>query len=149
MVGMTGAEAAGDLRSTPAGELHDRFVDWFPPPPERAASLAVTYLGHLGGLRVCLSAHPPHDLMRASDPGEINYSMPARRLTYEQIADDLAARIVAGEYPPHTHLPSQREIAALYSVSVATVEKVHILLRARGLTYGVPGRGVFVAERES
>lgn len=75
--------------------------------------------------------------------------MPARRLTYEQIADDLAARILAGEYPPGTRLPSQREIAALYSVSVATVEKVHIILRERGLTYGVPGRGVFVAEADA
>lgn len=75
--------------------------------------------------------------------------MPARRLTYEQIADDLESRIVAGEYPPNAQLPSQREIATLYSVSVATVEKVHIILRERGLTYGVPGRGVFVAERDS
>ena len=73
--------------------------------------------------------------------------MPARRLTYEQIAEDLAARILAGEYPPHTALPSLRELAALYSVSVPTIQKAHIILRARGLTYGVPGAGVFVEER--
>lgn len=72
---------------------------------------------------------------------------PARRLTYEQIADDLAARIAAGEYPPHTPLPSMRELATLYSVSVPTIQKVHIVLRQRGLTYGVPGAGVFVEER--
>jgi len=75
--------------------------------------------------------------------------MPARRLTYEQIADDLAARIVAGEYPPHTALPSLRELAALYSVSVPTIQKAQIILRSLGMTYGVPGAGVYVEDRES
>ncbi|MBM7083587.1 GntR family transcriptional regulator [Micromonospora sp. MMS20-R2-29] len=70
--------------------------------------------------------------------------MAVRRLTYEQIADDIAARIAAGEYPPHTALPSVRQLAALYSVSTGTIDKVQIVLRTRGLTYGVPGRGVFV-----
>lgn len=69
---------------------------------------------------------------------------PARRMTYEQIADDLASRIASGEYPPHTKLPSNRELAGLYSVSMGTLAKVQILLRERRLTYGVPGAGVFV-----
>ena len=69
---------------------------------------------------------------------------PARRMTYEQIAEDLAGRIKSGEYPPHTKLPSNRELADLYSVSVATIDKVHIWLRGRRLTYGVPGAGVYV-----
>ena len=69
---------------------------------------------------------------------------PARRMTYEQIADDLAARIRSGEYPPHTKLPSNRELSDLYSVSMGTVAKVQTVLRERGLTYGVPGAGVFV-----
>ncbi len=73
--------------------------------------------------------------------------MPARRLTYEQIAEDLAARIAAGEYLPHTALPSMRELASLYSVSVPTIQKAHIVLRAWGLTYGVPGAGVYVEDR--
>lgn len=75
--------------------------------------------------------------------------MPARRMTFQQIADDLAARIESGEYPPHTKLPSNRQLAALYSVSVGTIDKVHIVLRNRGLTYGVPGSGVFVEGPES
>jgi DNA-binding GntR family transcriptional regulator len=70
-----------------------------------------------------------------------------RRMTFTQIADDLAARIESGEYPPHTELPSTRQLADLYSVSVGTIDKVHIVLRQRGLTYGVPGRGVFVEDR--
>ena len=66
---------------------------------------------------------------------------PARRMTFQQIADDLAARINSGEYPPHTRLPSNRELADLYSVSMGTVAKVHILLRERRLTYGGARRG--------
>lgn len=74
---------------------------------------------------------------------------PARRMTYEQIADDLAARIASGEYPPNTKLPSNRQLAALYSVSTGTIERVHIVLRERRLTYGVPGAGVFVEGADS
>lgn len=74
---------------------------------------------------------------------------PARRMTYEQIADDLAARMASGEYPPHTKLPSNRQLADLYSVSMGTIAKVHIVLRSLGLTYGVPGAGVFVEGPES
>lgn len=72
---------------------------------------------------------------------------PIRRMTSEQIADDLAARIESGEYPPHGKLPSIRELADLYSVSPGTIAQVQRLLRERGLTYGVPGAGVFVEER--
>lgn len=73
--------------------------------------------------------------------------MPARWLTYEQIAADLADRIDRGEYAPGSKLPSNRALADLYSVSTATIERVHIVLRQRGLTYGQVGRGVFVADR--
>ncbi|MEU8298575.1 winged helix-turn-helix domain-containing protein [Micromonospora sp. NPDC048909] len=65
-------------------------------------------------------------------------------MTYEQIANDLAARIESGEYRPHTKLPSNRELSDLYSVSTGTIAQVQRVLRERGLTYGVPGAGVFV-----
>lgn len=68
------------------------------------------------------------------------------RMTYHQIADDLAARVIGGEYPPGTKLPTHRELAALYSVSGSTIEKVVLLLRARGLIYGEQGVGIFVVE---
>ncbi|HEY9476517.1 MAG TPA: winged helix-turn-helix domain-containing protein [Mycobacteriales bacterium] len=71
-----------------------------------------------------------------------------RRMTYEEIADDLAARIESGEYPPGSLLPSVSKLAELYSVSRATVDKTLIVLRLRGLTEGVPGRGTFVRARE-
>jgi hypothetical protein len=33
VLGSAFVEAAADLRGTPAGELHDRFVGWMPPLP--------------------------------------------------------------------------------------------------------------------
>ena len=83
----------------------------------------------------CTSGHPHAQ--------EVS-TVAVRRLTYEQIADDIAARIAGGEYPPHTRLPSTRQLADLYSVSAGTIAKVQIVLRTRGLTYGIPGGGVFI-----
>ena len=74
---------------------------------------------------------------------------PARRMTSAQIADDIASRIASGDYPPHTRLPSNRELADLYSVSMGTIARVHIRLRQLGLTYGIPGGGVYVESPKS
>jgi DNA-binding GntR family transcriptional regulator len=69
------------------------------------------------------------------------------RLTYRQIADDLAERIQRGEYPPGSPLPKYRELAELYSVSQATAARAYGLLRDRGTVIGEPGRGMFVPDR--
>ncbi|MET9303182.1 winged helix-turn-helix domain-containing protein [Micromonospora aurantiaca] len=70
-------------------------------------------------------------------------------MTNEQIVSDLAERIASGEYPAHSKLPSMRELADLYSVSVGTIAEVHRRLKERGLTYGVPGAGVYVEGPDS
>lgn len=72
--------------------------------------------------------------------------MPAIPLTYVQIADDLTARIEAGEYPPGERIPSYRQLGEMYSVHWTTAAKSVSLLRDRGLVVGAPGRGVYVAE---
>lgn len=66
-----------------------------------------------------------------------------RRLTYGEIADDLAERITLGEYPPGSKLPSYTELGQLYDVSYATVHRAVRILRERGVVYGEPGRGTF------
>lgn len=70
-----------------------------------------------------------------------------RRMSYREIADDLAARIASGEYPPDSKLPSYSQLADLYSVSYATAHRAIQSLTDRGLVVGEPGRGVFVRER--
>lgn len=69
-----------------------------------------------------------------------------RRLTQRQIAVDLAERIRNGEYPPGSQLPSYRQLADLYSVSVSTAQRVILILSVQGLVQGEPGRGTFVVD---
>jgi DNA-binding GntR family transcriptional regulator len=71
------------------------------------------------------------------------------KMTYRQIANDLAQRIRNGEYPPGYELPSYAQLAELYSVSTATASRAYGLLHDRGLIVGSPGRGVFVADQPS
>lgn len=68
------------------------------------------------------------------------------KLTYRQIADDLEERIRRGEYAPGADLPKYRELAELYSVSIATAARAYGLLRDRGVVIGAPGRGMSVPE---
>lgn len=72
-----------------------------------------------------------------------------RRLTYRQIADDLADRIRSGEYQPGQQLPTYKEAADLYDVSEATAYRAMSLLIDRGLAVGEQGRGTFVREDSS
>jgi len=69
-------------------------------------------------------------------------------LDYRGIADDIAARIAAGEYPPGSKIPSYSQLATLYSVSISTAQRAVIVLRERGLVQGAQGRGVYVRERD-
>lgn len=68
------------------------------------------------------------------------------RMTFRDIANDLAARIRNGEYPPGSLIPSYADLADLYSVSTATAYRAVSLLTDRGLVRGEQGRGVFVVE---
>jgi GntR family transcriptional regulator len=67
-----------------------------------------------------------------------------RHLTQREIVADIAARIESGEYAPGDKLPSYTEMAALYSVSRATAQRVVLVLSTMGLVEGRPGLGVFV-----
>lgn len=74
--------------------------------------------------------------------------MPAVPMSSGQIADDLAARIAAGEYPPGSKLPSYAELGQLYNVASSTAARVILILRERGIVVGVPGRGVYVPDAD-
>lgn len=73
--------------------------------------------------------------------------MPARRQTYREIADDMEERIALGEYVRGSRLPSYRQLADIYSVSVSTAYRAVVLLQDRGLVEGEPGVGLYVARR--
>jgi GntR family transcriptional regulator len=63
--------------------------------------------------------------------------------TYLQVADDLAARITAGEFT--ARLPSERALAAEYGVNYGTVRRGFSMLRDRGMIVTRQGRGSFVS----
>lgn len=72
----------------------------------------------------------------------------ARHLTYREIAADLADRIMRGEYPPRSRLPSYHELAALYDVGYQTAARaVRVLREQYGMAYGEQGRGLYVEDR--
>jgi GntR family transcriptional regulator len=68
-------------------------------------------------------------------------------MTADEIADDLADRIQAGEYKPGSRLPTYRDLMDLYDVGYTTIYNVVVRLRARGLVRGAQGRGVYVVDR--
>jgi DNA-binding GntR family transcriptional regulator len=62
---------------------------------------------------------------------------------YRQIADDLRARMEAGEYPPDSRLPSKAELMSRYHVALATVNSAIGELRRLGLAETIQGVGTF------
>ncbi|UQU61993.1 GntR family transcriptional regulator [Couchioplanes caeruleus] len=61
------------------------------------------------------------------------------------IADDLTAKIRAGDLAPGTMLPPQKTLSARYGVTLATLRQALQKLEDDGLVSQEPGRGTFVA----
>jgi GntR family transcriptional regulator, uxu operon transcriptional repressor len=72
----------------------------------------------------------------------------ARRL-YRQIADQIAGLIAAGEFPPGSRLPAERELAAKLGVSRASVREAIISLEIGGLVEVRVGTGIFVIAKRA
>jgi GntR family transcriptional regulator len=81
--------------------------------------------------------------------------MPTRRPTFEvdspiplyiQIKDALRAGILDGEYPPHSRMPSESELQAMFDVSRITIRQALGDLQKEGLIFKVHGKGSFVSQ---
>ena len=68
---------------------------------------------------------------------------------YRQIADQIANLIAAGEFPPGSRLPAERELAASLGVSRASVREAIISLEIGGLVEVRVGTGIFVTAPEA
>lgn len=75
--------------------------------------------------------------------------VPAVPMSSNAIYLDLRDRIQRGEagYRPGDRLPTQDELADLYSVSRATITRAYLLLTHDGLIESRGGAGTYVAER--
>lgn len=71
-------------------------------------------------------------------------SIVTRPHLYEQLANDLRAKIRDGTYPPGAKLPSTSALCAEYGVSETVVRFAMQILRFEGLIEGQQGKGVFV-----
>lgn len=65
---------------------------------------------------------------------------------YRQIADDLRARIEAGEYPVDSQLPTKPELMGRYGAALGTIDSAIGVLRSLGLVETRQGAGMYVRE---
>ena len=68
------------------------------------------------------------------------------RTRFRQIVAKLADDIRTGKLSPGDRLPTHRELAEEYGISLGTATKVYAELDAMGLTVGEVGRGTFVRQ---
>jgi GntR family transcriptional regulator len=66
---------------------------------------------------------------------------------YRGLADQLRARIKAGEYLPESTLPKQEELAKAFQVNVKTVRQAVAVLESEGLVTPIRRRGTVVRGR--
>jgi GntR family transcriptional regulator len=65
---------------------------------------------------------------------------------YAQIKDALRARILDGTYAPHSQMPSEYELCAMFDVSRITVRQALGDLQKEGLLFKLHGKGTFVSK---
>ena len=65
---------------------------------------------------------------------------------YQQIVDQITAKVMAGDWTPGQALPSIRELASASRVSVITVKRAYAELMAAGIIVTRHGMGSFVAD---
>ena len=68
---------------------------------------------------------------------------------YDQIKTQIKAQIIAGELSADELLPSIRGLAKDLRISFITTKRAYDDLEAEGFLYTVPGKGCFVAARNT
>ena len=63
---------------------------------------------------------------------------------YQQLAGILRKKIMEGDWPPQSPIPSERQLESLYSVSRPTIRQAIELLIHEGFLYREHGKGTFV-----
>src|SRR5471032_2756785 len=65
---------------------------------------------------------------------------------HTQLRDVLRARILDGQYPQDSQMPSESELGTLFKVSRITVRQALGDLQKEGLIFKIHGKGTFVAK---
>lgn len=69
------------------------------------------------------------------------------RAKYQQVADDLRAKIADGTYGIDSDLPSTSRLMNTYAVSSTVAKSAVKELKSEGLVAGQPGKGVYVLRK--
>ncbi len=64
---------------------------------------------------------------------------------YEQIEQDIVMQVQKGILKPNEQLPSLRQLSAQLSLNINTVKRAFSELEAKGVTYSVAGKGIFIS----
>jgi GntR family transcriptional regulator len=80
-----------------------------------------------------------------SEPLSIDLRSPVP--SYQQLAAQLRARIIAGDIGPDQPLPSITRIQQETGLAVTTIRRAIALLVEEGISYTVPGRGTYAARQ--
>lgn len=72
--------------------------------------------------------------------------MPFPESKYRTVVDSITRAIASGELAEGARVPSVRELAEQYEVSLSTVERAIPVLEDRELIHGQQGRARFVSE---
>lgn len=67
---------------------------------------------------------------------------------YLQVIKDIERKIIAGELPLGSKLPSSREMAITYKINPNTAARVYNEMELMGLSFTKRGIGTFVTEEE-
>jgi DNA-binding GntR family transcriptional regulator len=68
---------------------------------------------------------------------------------WQQVAEEIKARIRAGQYQPRMPIPAERRLADELGVSIGTIRRAVGVLRDEGWLTTLPQKGTFVAERDN
>lgn len=82
---------------------------------------------------------------------KVHKEVPHKQVKFRMIADDLEARIRAGEFEPGSRLPSKAELMSHYrkmlgTVALGTLDKAFALLREQELIETKRGSGTYVRD---
>jgi DNA-binding GntR family transcriptional regulator len=66
---------------------------------------------------------------------------------YRAVVDAIRQKILSGEWPPGTKLPTKKQLAEEYESSTQVIDVAMVVLRTEGWVEGQQGKGVYVAAR--
>ncbi len=69
----------------------------------------------------------------------------SRMPIYEQIKEQIMMLVTTGVYQPDEQLPSIRALSGELNINVNTIKRAFSELEREGITYSVPGKGVFIS----